>query len=116
MIRVVHPGSRIRIQTFTHPGYRIQGSKRPRIPDSDPQHWLLPGGWSAEFDPEKAGGERMDEHGKAEGGGLPTQLLHNTTLSSKPFNISPFLHLPVWTWYMEEITTLAHFISVTPST
>jgi hypothetical protein len=28
MIRVVHPGS------------RIQGSKRHRIPDPDPQHWL----------------------------------------------------------------------------
>ncbi len=35
MIRIVHPGSRIRILTF-HPS-RIPGSKRHRIPD--PQHW-----------------------------------------------------------------------------
>ncbi len=34
MIRVVHSGSWL----FTHPGSRIQGSKRHRIPDSDPQH------------------------------------------------------------------------------
>jgi hypothetical protein len=33
MIRVVHPVSRIRILTFTHPGSRIQGSKRHPIPD-----------------------------------------------------------------------------------
>jgi hypothetical protein len=33
MIRVVHPGSRIRMMTSTHPGSRIQGSKRHRIPD-----------------------------------------------------------------------------------
>jgi hypothetical protein len=33
MIRVVHPGSRIRILTFSHPGSRIQGSKRYPIPD-----------------------------------------------------------------------------------
>ncbi len=26
---------------FTHPGSRIQGSKRHRIPDPDPQHWFL---------------------------------------------------------------------------
>jgi hypothetical protein len=25
---------------FTHPGSRIQGSKRHRIPDPDPQHFL----------------------------------------------------------------------------
>ncbi len=31
---------RIRILIFTHPGSRIQGSKRHRIPDPDPQHWL----------------------------------------------------------------------------
>jgi hypothetical protein len=36
MIRVVHPGSRIRMLTF-YPS-RIQGSKRHRIPDPDPQH------------------------------------------------------------------------------
>ncbi len=35
MILVVHPGSRIRIMTF-YPS-RIQGSKRHRIPDPDPQ-------------------------------------------------------------------------------
>jgi hypothetical protein len=36
MIRVVHsgPGSWF----FTHPGSRIQGSKRRQIPDPDPQH------------------------------------------------------------------------------
>ena len=33
MIRVVHPGSRIRMLTFSHPGSRIQGSKRHSIPD-----------------------------------------------------------------------------------
>ncbi len=33
MIRVVHSGSRIRILTFSHPGSRIQGSKRHPIPD-----------------------------------------------------------------------------------
>ncbi len=38
MIRVVHPGSRIRMLTF-YPS-RIQGSKRHRIPDPDPQHWF----------------------------------------------------------------------------
>ncbi len=38
MIRVVHPGSRIRMLTF-YPS-RIQGSKRHRIPDPDPQHCL----------------------------------------------------------------------------
>jgi hypothetical protein len=32
MIHVVHPGSRIRMLTFSHPG--------SRIPDPDPQHWL----------------------------------------------------------------------------
>jgi hypothetical protein len=33
MIRVVHPGSRIRVLTFSHPGSWIQGSKRHPIPD-----------------------------------------------------------------------------------
>ncbi len=33
MIRVVHPGSRIRMLTFSHPGPRIQGSKKHPIPD-----------------------------------------------------------------------------------
>ena len=33
MIRVVHLGSRIRMLTFSHPGSRIQGSKRSPIPD-----------------------------------------------------------------------------------
>ncbi len=33
MIRVVHPGSRIRMLTFSHPGSRVQGSKRHPIPD-----------------------------------------------------------------------------------
>ncbi len=37
MIRVVHPGSRSR---FFYP-YWIQGSKRHRIPDQDPQHWMI---------------------------------------------------------------------------
>ncbi len=36
MIRVVHPRSGSWF--FTHPGSRIQGSKRHRIPDLDPQH------------------------------------------------------------------------------
>ncbi len=30
---IVHPGSRIRMLTFSHPGSRIQGSKRHPIPD-----------------------------------------------------------------------------------
>jgi hypothetical protein len=33
MIRVVHPGSRIRTLTISHPGSQIQGSKRHPIPD-----------------------------------------------------------------------------------
>ncbi len=33
MIRVVHPGSRIRMLTFSQLGFRIQGSKRHPIPD-----------------------------------------------------------------------------------
>jgi hypothetical protein len=33
MIRVVHPGAQIRMLTFSHPGSRIQGSKRHPIPD-----------------------------------------------------------------------------------
>ncbi len=33
MIRVVHPGSQILMLTFSHPGSRIQGSKRFPIPD-----------------------------------------------------------------------------------
>jgi hypothetical protein len=37
MIRVVHPGSGL----FTHPGSQIQGSKRHRIPNPDPQHWFF---------------------------------------------------------------------------
>ncbi len=40
MIRVVHPGSRIRMLTFSHPGSRIQGVKKHPIPDPDPQHWF----------------------------------------------------------------------------
>jgi hypothetical protein len=40
MIRDDHPGSRIRILAFTHPGSRTQGLKRHRIPDPDPQHSL----------------------------------------------------------------------------
>jgi hypothetical protein len=33
MIRVVHPGSQILMLTFSHPGSRIQGSKRYPIPN-----------------------------------------------------------------------------------
>jgi hypothetical protein len=36
MIWVVHPGPQIRMLTF-YPS-RLQGSKRHRIPDPDPQH------------------------------------------------------------------------------
>ncbi len=39
-IRVVHR-YRILIRIFTHPGSRIQGSKRHRIPDPDPQHCYI---------------------------------------------------------------------------
>jgi hypothetical protein len=38
MIRVVHPGSRIRMLTFSHPGSRGQKGTQSRIPDPDPQH------------------------------------------------------------------------------
>ncbi len=38
VIRDVNPGSRIKIRIFSHPGSRIQGSKRHRIPDPDQQH------------------------------------------------------------------------------
>jgi hypothetical protein len=41
MIWVVHPGSDPGSRFFTHPGSRIQGSKRHRIPDLDPQHGLI---------------------------------------------------------------------------
>ncbi len=40
MIRVVHPGYGYRIRILTFYLFRIQGPKRHRIPDSDPQHWL----------------------------------------------------------------------------
>jgi hypothetical protein len=55
MIRVVHPGSRIRMLTFFHPGSRIQGSKMhpARIPDPDPQHCKNMGLGSWIRDPEK---------------------------------------------------------------
>jgi hypothetical protein len=39
MIRVVHPGSRIRMLTFSHPGSRGQKGTQSRTPDPDPQHW-----------------------------------------------------------------------------
>ncbi len=42
MIRVVHPGSRIRMLTFSHPGSRIQGSEKHPIPD--PGSATLPSG------------------------------------------------------------------------
>ncbi len=38
MIRVVHPWSRIRMLTFSHPGSRGQKGTQSRIPDPDPQH------------------------------------------------------------------------------
>ncbi len=38
MIRVVHPGSRIRMLTFSHHGSRGQKGTQSRIPDPDPQH------------------------------------------------------------------------------
>jgi hypothetical protein len=38
IIRYVHPGSGSWF--VTHLGFRIQGSKRHRIPDPDPQHWI----------------------------------------------------------------------------
>jgi hypothetical protein len=41
MIRVVHPGSRIRMLTFSHPGSRIQGSKMHPIPDPGSATLLL---------------------------------------------------------------------------
>ncbi len=36
------PGSGIRKKPIPNPGSRIPGSKRHRIPDPDPQHWLWP--------------------------------------------------------------------------
>ncbi len=43
MIRIVHPGSRIRmlISPIPDPGSRGQKSTQSRIPDPDPQHWYL---------------------------------------------------------------------------
>jgi hypothetical protein len=41
------PGSGIRDPEKTYSGSRIQGSKRHRIPDPDPQHCLM--GGSTEF-------------------------------------------------------------------
>ncbi len=41
-IRVRDPGSEIRDPEKTYSGSRIQGSKRHRIPDPDPQHWKKP--------------------------------------------------------------------------
>ncbi len=38
-IWVCDPGSEIRDPKNTYSGFRIQGSKRHRIPDPDPQHW-----------------------------------------------------------------------------
>jgi hypothetical protein len=34
------PGSEIRDPEKTYSGSRFQGSKRQRVPDPDPQHWL----------------------------------------------------------------------------
>jgi hypothetical protein len=39
-IWVWNPGSEIRDPEKTYSGSRIQGSKRHRIPDPDPQHWF----------------------------------------------------------------------------
>jgi hypothetical protein len=39
-IWVWDPGSEIQDPEKTYSGSRIQGSKRHRIPDPDPQHWL----------------------------------------------------------------------------
>ncbi len=39
MIQVVHQGSGSGSWFLTYTVYRIQGSKRHRIPDPDPQHW-----------------------------------------------------------------------------
>ena len=36
-----YPGSEIRDPEKTYSGSRIQGSKRHRIPDPDPQHWVM---------------------------------------------------------------------------
>ncbi len=41
MTQVVHPGSWIRMLTFSHPGSRGQKGTQSRIPDPDPQHWPL---------------------------------------------------------------------------
>jgi hypothetical protein len=40
------PGSEIGKKPILYPGARIQGSKKPRIPDPDPQHWFLAGEWN----------------------------------------------------------------------
>ncbi len=40
-IWVWDPGSEIRDPEWVYSGSRIQGSKRHRIPDPDPQHWLV---------------------------------------------------------------------------
>jgi hypothetical protein len=54
-IWVWDPGSEIRDLEKTYSGSRIQGSKRRRIPDPDPQHCLLP----SDLDPDR---EYMDPH------------------------------------------------------
>jgi hypothetical protein len=53
MIRVVNPGSRIRMLTFSHPGSRGQKGTQSRILDPDPQHWDL--------DPDST--KHLDPHG-----------------------------------------------------
>ncbi len=44
MIRVIHPGSRIRMLNFSHPGSQIQGSKKHPIPDPGSGSATLLGG------------------------------------------------------------------------
>jgi hypothetical protein len=41
MFGIRDPGSEIRDPEKIHPGSRILGVKKHRIPDPDPQHWLF---------------------------------------------------------------------------
>ncbi len=60
MLTFSHPGSRIRMLTFSHPGSRIQGSKRHPIPD--------PGSGSATLAQVRLNGKLIFRPVGAEGG------------------------------------------------
>jgi hypothetical protein len=71
MIRVVHPGSGCWLSTL--PGSRIQGSKRHRIPDPDPQHCVY--SWFADL----CSHELIPEKDKKEEGSPDTSEVDSNT-------------------------------------